>query len=101
MFHKRSYTTLCSFGFTPTISDPRLYVRLLKDGTKVYVAVHVGDFGIAARTTAMKEETMAVLRTVYNCMECDLRGYLGMQFVRGRSKCTITTSQSGCLEVLS
>ena len=99
-FRQHSDATLRSFGFTPTVSDPRLYVRLLADGTKVYVAVHVDDFGIAASTPELKEETMAAIRTVYNCVEGDLGAYLGMQLVRDRVKRTITISQPGYLEDL-
>ena len=99
-FRQHSDATLRSFGFTPTVSDPRLYVRLLADGTKVYVAVHVDDFGIAASTSELKEETMAAIRTVYNCVEGDLGAYLGMQLVRDRVKRTITISQPGYLEDL-
>ena len=99
-FRQHSDTTLRSFGFTPTISDPRLYVRLLEDGTKAFVAVHVDDFGIAASTTALKEETMAAIRTVYNCVKGNLGAYLGMQLVRDRAQRTITISQPGYLEDL-
>ena len=99
-FREHSDRNLRSFGFTPTVSDPRLYVRLLADGTKAYVAVHVDDFGIAASTPELKAETMAAIRTVYNCVEGDLGYYLGMQLVRDRVKRTITISQPGYLEDL-
>ena len=33
-FRNHSDVTLRSFGFTPTVSDPRLYVRILADDTK-------------------------------------------------------------------
>ena len=46
-FRAHSDASLRSFSFTPTASDPRLYVRLLEDGIKAYIAVHVDDFGIA------------------------------------------------------
>ena len=58
-FREHSDRNIRSFGFTPTVSDPRLYVRLLADGTKAYIAVHVDDFGIAASTPELKAETMA------------------------------------------
>ena len=54
-FRNHSDATLRGFGFIPTVSDPRLYVRMLADGTKAYVAVHVDDFGIAASTPALKK----------------------------------------------
>ena len=47
---RHSDEILRSQGFKPTVSDPRLYVQIYDGGTKVYVAVHVDDFGITART---------------------------------------------------
>ena len=95
-FCKHSEATLRNFGFTLTVSHPRLYVRMLADGTKAYVAVHVDDIGIAASTSALKEETMAVIRTVYNCVVGDLGAYLGMQPVRDTVKRTI---RSRCRDI--
>ena len=66
------------------MADPRLNVRLLVDGTKACVAGHVDDFGIAASTTALKEETMAAIQEIYRCVEGDLGSYLGMKLVRDR-----------------
>ena len=99
-FRNHSDTTLRSLGLTPTVSDPRLYVRLLDDGRKVYVAVHVDDFGIAASDTSLKQDTINAIRRVYSCVEGDLGFYLGMQLVRDRVKRTITVSQPGYLEDL-
>ena len=53
-FRKHSDAILRSFGFSPTVSEPRLYVRMLADGTKASVTVHVDGFGIAASTPALK-----------------------------------------------
>ena len=61
-FRNHSDSTLRSLGFTPTLSDPHLYVRLFAEGKKVYVVVHVDDFGIAACNTALKRETMDAIR---------------------------------------
>ena len=61
-FRKHSDVTLRGLGFSPTVSDPRLYVRLQDDGTKVYVAVLVDDFGIAATSTELKNETMKAIQ---------------------------------------
>ena len=82
------------------MSDPRLYVRLLADGAKVYVAVHVDDFGVAATSVALKQETMAAIQEEYRCVESDLGFYLGMQLVRDRVRRTITVSQPGYMEDL-
>ena len=82
------------------MSDPRLYVRLLEDGAKACIPVHVDDFGIAAGNTALQEETMADIKYVYNCVKGDLVSYLGMQLVRDRVKHAIPISQPGYLEDL-
>ena len=99
-FRAHSDEVLRSRGYTPTVSDPRIYVRLNDDGTKVYVAVHVDDFGIAASNTALKLEAMAAIQEVYNCVEGDLGFYLGMKLVRDRLRRTITISQPGYREDL-
>ena len=83
-FRAHSDTTLRSLGFTPTVSDPRLYVRLLTDGAKAYVAVHVDDFGVAATSTELKNETMEAIQEVYRFVDSDLGFYLGMKLVRDR-----------------
>ena len=64
---------------------------------KAYVAVHVGDFGIAACMPVLKTEDMAAIRSVYNCVEGDLGVYLGMQIVGDRVKRAITILQPGYL----
>ena len=99
-FRKHSDDTLRSLGFTPTVSDPRLYVRILADGTKAYVAVHVDDFGVAASTPALLKQTMAAVQEVYRCVESDLGFYPGMKLVRDRVARTITISQPGYMEDL-
>ena len=73
-------------------------MRLLVDGTKAYVAVHVDDFGVAASTVALKVETMAAIQEVCRCVESDLGFYLGMKLVRDRVARTITISQPGYME---
>ena len=92
-FRADSDDDLRSQGFTPTVSDPRLYVRLYDNGTKVYVAVHVDDSGIATSTTVLKNETMAAIQEVYKCVEGDLGFYLGMQLVRDKVWRMITIAQ--------
>ena len=63
-FREHIDTSPRSFGFTPIVSDPRLYLRLLAEGTKAYVAVHVDDVGIAASTPELNAETMAEIRII-------------------------------------
>ena len=68
-------------------------MRLLPDGAKAYVPVHVDDFGIATNTTtSLKEETMAAIKSVNKCVDGDLGYYLGMQLVSDRIKRTTTNS---------
>jgi hypothetical protein len=44
-FREHSDTFLRGIGFTPTISDPCVYV-LHQDGGKVYALIHVDDIGL-------------------------------------------------------
>ena len=69
---EHSDASLRSFGFTPTVSDPGLYVHLIEDGTKAYIAVHVDDFGIASSNKALKEENMAAIKSGHSRVEGDL-----------------------------
>ena len=91
-FRKHSDAVLRSLNFTPTVSDPRLYVKLNGDGTKVYIAVHVDDFGIAANNKTLMKEAIAQIKSIYQCVEGDLDFYLGMKVVRDRVKRTIKIS---------
>ena len=99
-FRKHSDAVLRSLDFTPTVSDPRLYVKLNGDGTKVYIAVHVDDFGIAASNKSLMKEAIAQIKSIYQCVEGDLDFYLGMKVVRDRVRRTITISQPGYLDDL-
>ena len=83
-FSRHSDDTLRSLGFTPTVSDPRKCVRQQADGIKVYIAVHVDDFGIAASNKASMKEVVAHIKRIYQCVEDDLDFYLGMKVVRDR-----------------
>ena len=58
-FRKHIDAVLRGIDFTPTVSDPRMYVKLCGDGTKVYIAVHVVDFGIAASNKTLMKEAIA------------------------------------------
>ena len=42
-------------------------MRIYDDATKVYAAMHVDDFGIAASTKEPKESTMVAIKAVYHC----------------------------------
>ena len=67
---------------SPTVSDSHLDVNLIADETKIYVAVHADDFGIAASNTVLKEETMSAIKEINNYTESDLGFCLWMQLVR-------------------
>ena len=64
-FRKQSDALLRSLGFTPTVSDPRLYVKINSDGTKVYVVVLVDDFGIAANNKTVLAKTKSQAKGIY------------------------------------
>ena len=63
-FRAHSDATLRSYGFTPKISDPRLYGSLPVDDTEAYVVVHEYDFGIAASMPALMTKTVATIASV-------------------------------------
>ena len=77
-FRKLSNLALRRLGFTPTVSDPRLYVRLNADGTEEHIAVHVDDFDIAAIDKTLIKQVVAHINVTYHVVEGDLDFYLGM-----------------------
>ena len=62
---KHSDAALRSRGYTPTVSDPRLYVKINFDGTKVYSAVQVDDLGIAASTKALVKKIVTQIIVIF------------------------------------
>ena len=95
-FREHSDKTLKNMGFTPTISDPRLYVKFYPDGTKAYISVHVDDLGIADSNKQLINEIKKELQKVYKLQfDTDFNYYLGMLIWRDRPNKIIKVSQPG------
>ena len=75
-------------------------MKLNVDGIKVYIAVHVDDFGIAASNKSLMKQVLAQIKAIYQCVEGDLDFYLGMKIVSDKVERTITISQPGYLDDL-
>ena len=56
-----SDAALRSLGYIPTVSEPRLCVKLNINGSQVYIAVHVDDLGIAASNKSLVKAVIAQL----------------------------------------
>ena len=69
-----------SIGFTPTVSDPRIYVKFYSDGTRAYISVPVDDLGITASNMKRVNEIKSdFLQKVYKSQfNIDFSYYLGM-----------------------
>ena len=70
-FQKHIDAALRSLGYTSTVSDPRQYVKINIDGTTVYIAVHVVDFGVAASNKSLMKQVLAQIKAIYQCVEGD------------------------------
>jgi hypothetical protein len=93
-FREHSDTVLRGIGFTPTISDPCVYV-MHRDGGKVYALIHVDDIGLIGSTVDLLTQVKVGLSKTYTLKETDMSNYLGMHIVRDRPNRTITLHQTG------
>ena len=93
-FREHSDNTLRALGFTPTISDPCVYV-LYKNGGRVYALIHVDDIGLIGSTTDLLSYVKKGLSATYTLKETDMSNYLGMHIVRDRPHRSITLYQTG------
>ena len=85
-----------NMGFNPTMSDPHIYVKFYKDGTKAYISVHVDDLGIAASNLNIINDIKIELQKVYKLeFNTDFNYYLGLYIERDRINRTIKVSQPG------
>jgi hypothetical protein len=92
-FRLHSDTHLRSDGFIPCISDPCLYTKCV-NGIYIYVSVHVDDFGIASKSSALISAFLDNLRKTYTVTVVhEPTSYLGMHITRNRTTRTISLSQ--------
>lgn len=91
-WHAKFRTILLNLGFTPSLADPILFIRLNSDSS--WVLVYVDDLIIAAKSphaiTALKAELQTQLKL--NDLG-KFTHYLGMEITRDRQRRTITLTQ--------
>ena len=97
-FRAHSDSTLRSHGFLPLVSDPRIYIKLLPTGDKLYVLVHVDDFLCAGRDMTALKAVCDDLALVYQINISTAEHYVGMHVTRDRSNRTITLAQPGYID---
>ena len=97
LWNKRLHGILTDAGFTRTISDPCVYVRIQGD-RRMYLAVYVDDI---LATGSHPEDLLsfeALLATrVKKVKSTPLKKFVGMDIARNRSARTITLSQGAYL----
>ena len=98
-FREHSDGVLRGLGFTPTISDPCVYV-MYKNGGKVYALIHVDDIGLIGTTVDLLTDVKKGLSSTYTLKETDMSNYLGMHIIRDRPNRTITLLQTGYIDSL-
>ena len=95
-FREHADKTLKNYGFLPTISDPRTYVKFQDNGDKAFISVHVDDLGIAASNMKIKNNIKIELSKIFKLeFNTDFNYYLGMLIWRNRQNRTIKVSQPG------
>jgi hypothetical protein len=98
-FREHSDGVLRKLGFTPTISDPCVYV-MYKNGGRVYALIHVDDIGLIGTTVQLLTEVKTGLSATYTLKETDMSNYLGMHIVRDRPGRSIKLLQTGYVDSL-
>lgn len=97
-FRDHSDNVLKGIGFTPTVSDPCVYIR--RTGDEYIIAiVHVDDFGFAATSDELIDDVQAKLSESYDLtINPNMTYYLGLHIVRNRAQRTITIRQPAYID---
>ncbi|CAI7934079.1 unnamed protein product [Closterium sp. NIES-54] len=94
-WHDTLRTTLAALGFTPSTTDPSLFLRTDTSLPPLYVLVYVDDLVFATADTKALTLVKSELQKRHTCTNLDeLRSYLGLQVTRDRARRTITLTQS-------
>ncbi|CAI7762193.1 unnamed protein product, partial [Closterium sp. NIES-54] len=94
-WHDTLRTTLAALGFSPSTSEPSLFLRTDTSQPPFYVLVYVDDLVFATADTEALTLVMSELQKRHTCTDLgELRSYLGLQITRDRARCTITPTQS-------
>ncbi|CAI7888504.1 unnamed protein product [Closterium sp. NIES-53] len=88
-------TTLGALGFTPSTSDPSLFLRTDTTLPPFYVLVYVDDLVFATADTEALANVKSELQKRHTCTDLgELTSYLGLRITRDRAQRTITLTQS-------
>ncbi|CAI7799370.1 unnamed protein product [Closterium sp. NIES-53] len=88
-------TTLAALGFTPSTTDPSLFLRTDMSLEPFYVLVYVDDLVFATADTEALTLVKSELQKRHNFTDLgELRSYLGLQITQDRARRTITQTQS-------
>ncbi|CAI7761244.1 unnamed protein product [Closterium sp. NIES-53] len=86
-------STLSYLGFQPSSAEPSMFVR--RGSTPFFVLVYVNDLAFATAERVALADVKLELQKRHTCTDLgELRHYLGLQFTRDRTSCTITLSLS-------
>ncbi|CAI7849581.1 unnamed protein product [Closterium sp. NIES-54] len=94
-WHVTLRTTLAALGFTPSTTDPSLFLRTDTSLPPFYVLVYVDDLVLATAYTEALTLVKLEMQKRHTCIDLgELRSYLGLQITRDRVRRTITLTQS-------
>ncbi|CAI7863674.1 unnamed protein product [Closterium sp. NIES-53] len=94
-WHDTLRTTLAALGFTPSTTDPSLFLRTDTTLPPFYDFVYVDDLVFATADTEALTLAKSELQKRHTCTDLgELQSYLGLQITRDRARRTITLTQS-------
>ncbi|CAI7742681.1 unnamed protein product [Closterium sp. NIES-54] len=94
-WHDTLRTTLAALGFTPSTTDPSLFLRTDMSLLPFYVLVYVDELVFATVGSEALTLVKSELQKRHTCTNLgELRSYLGLQITRDKARCTITLTQS-------
>ncbi|CAI7887662.1 unnamed protein product [Closterium sp. NIES-53] len=94
-WHDTLRTTIAALGFTPSTTDPSLFLRTDTSLRPFYVLVYVDDLVFATADTEALTLVKSELQKRHTCTDLgELRSYLGLQITRDRARRTITLTKS-------
>ncbi|CAI7911645.1 unnamed protein product, partial [Closterium sp. NIES-54] len=94
-WHDTLRMTLAALGFTPSTTDPLLFLRTDTSLTPFYVLVYIDDFDFASAETEALALVKSELQKRHTCTDLgELRSYLDMQITQERARRTITLTLS-------
>ncbi|CAI7918959.1 unnamed protein product [Closterium sp. NIES-53] len=94
-WHDTLSSTFSALGFTPSTTDPSLFLRTDTSLPPFYVLVDVVDLVFATADTKALTLVKSELQKRHTCTDLgELRCYLGLQITRDRARRTITLTHS-------